>query len=214
MIMNRARLEKYVAENVAQTFATSDLYSIERYEQFANHLPARAVHVLDVGCAEGRGGAELKTRRPEIVLTGLDCVPERLGALPSAYTGRIEGLTTEIPLPDRSQDAVIAGEFIEHLYPSDVDQTLCEFQRILVVGGMLLMTTPNPSSLKLRLKKGTVLEVGHFTQHYHDVLSLRLRMHGFRRVKVRGSGRATRYIGERFPFLPLYGSYLITAFKV
>jgi ubiquinone/menaquinone biosynthesis C-methylase UbiE len=214
MTTNRSRLDRYIAENVAQTVATLDQYSIERYDQFADHLPAGAINVLDVGCAEGRGGAELKTRRPEIVLTGLDCVPKRLRALPPAYSGRIEGLTTEIPLLDRSQDAVVAGEFIEHLYPDDVDQTLCEFQRILAVGGMLLMTTPNPDSLKLRLRRGTVLDVGHFTQHFHDVLSLRLRMHGFRRVKVRGSGKATRYFGEKIPFLSLYGSYLITALKI
>jgi hypothetical protein len=31
---------------------------------------------------------------------------------------------------------------------------------------------------------------------------------------VRGSGKATRYFGEKIPFLSLYGSYLITALKI
>lgn len=169
---------------------------------------------MDIGCAEGRGGQELKSLRPSIELGGLDCVAERLAALPDCYSSRIYGLSNKIPTEDLSFDAIVAGEFLEHLYPSDVDPTLCEFQRILAIGGTLLMTTPNPHSLKMRRRGGTVYGTAHLTQHFPDVLEWRLKLHGFSKIKILGSGKATRYFGEKFPFLPVYGSYLIIARKI
>ncbi len=129
-----SQLSTYASQNAAQDSAVTDDFSIERYHQFAKHLPSSARHILDVGCAEGRGGQALKVLRPEIELSGLDCVPERLAALPVCYDHAIHGLTNDIPLNDRCCDVILAGEFIEHLYPADVDPTLCEFQRILAIG--------------------------------------------------------------------------------
>jgi len=209
-----SKLEKYADENSAQTVAIEDGFSIERYGQFARHLPPGFSDVLDVGCAEGRGGLELKRLRPDIRLGGLDCVRERLDLLPECYSRKILGLTNEIPEPDRSFDAIVAGEFLEHLYPSDVDPTLCELQRILKIGGTLLLTTPNPHSLRMRMRKGTVYGVAHLTQHFPKILKTRLMLHGFSNVKIIGSGKATRYFGEWMPFLSVYGSYLIVGKKI
>lgn len=208
------KLTQYASENAAQTVAIHDTYSLERYQQFARHIPDGARTVLDVGCAEGRGGAELKRIRPQLSLLGLDCVEERLAELPESYAKGILGLTTQIPMDDRSCDAIVAGEFLEHLYPSDVDATLCEFQRILSIGGMLLMTTPNPYSLIMRKRRDTVYGVAHLTQHFPEVLKLRLKMHGFSKVRLIGSGKATRHFGEWMPILSVYGSYLIVAEKI
>ena len=44
-------------------------------------------------------------------------------------------------------------------------------------------------------------------------MKMRLLLAGFSRVKLRGSGRARNYIGERFPFLFPYGIYLVRADK-
>lgn len=208
------KLTQYASENAAQTVATEDTFSLERYQQFARHIPNGAQTVLDVGCAEGRGGAELKRILPQINLLGLDCVDDRLSMLPAAYKRGILGLTTQIPIDDRSCDAIVAGEFLEHLYPSDVDATLCEFQRILAIGGKLLMTTPNPYSLRMRKRRGTVYGVAHLTQHFPEVLKLRLKMHGFSKVRLIGSGKATRLFGEKLPWLSVYGSYLIIGSKI
>lgn len=209
-----SKLSQYASENAAQAVALEDGFSIKRYQQFARHLPASAIKVIDVGCAEGRGGRELKAIRPDIELVGLDCVEDRLAELPACYSRKILGLTNQIPIEDRSCDAIVAGEFLEHLYPSDVDPTLCEFQRVLTIGGTLLMTTPNPYSLKMRKRKGSVYGVAHLTQHFPKILKTRLMMHGFSRVKIVGSGQATRYFGEWLPVLPVYGSYLIIAQKI
>lgn len=205
--------QKYSEGNSEQAIALEDTFTIERYRQFSRHLPAGPLRILDVGCAEGRGGAELIRMRPDVELSGLDCVAGRLANLPSCYKGRIEGMTQEIPAEDLSFDAVVAGEFLEHLYPADVDPTLCEFQRILKIGGMLLMTTPNPHSLRMRLRGGSVFGVAHLSQHYPSLLKKRLMLHGFSRVRVFGSGKATRYLGQNFPVLSAYGSYLVRALK-
>ena len=208
------RLQAYAEENAHQTVALEDGFTLERYAQFARWLPSPGARVLDVGCAAGRGGARLKELAPGIELVGLDCVEDRLKQLPPAYASGIHGLTNRIPAPDLGFDAIVAGEFLEHLYPADVDVTLCEFQRVLKIGGRLMLTTPNPNSLKLRLRKGSVFGTAHFTQHFPDVLRLRLRMHGFSRVRLLGSGKAIRYFGCHFPWLSLYGSFLALADKI
>lgn len=206
-------LDSYSKENLLQPEAEHDVFTVERYQQFARHFPARVQAVLDVGCSTGRGGMELARAYPDAELWGIDVVQERLDLLPDVYARRVRGLSTDIPLDDQAVDVVTAGEFLEHLLPRDVDPTLCEFQRVLRVGGRLLLTTPNPSYIRLKLTGRSVYGPGHLTQHYPNVLRTRLRMHGFSHVRVLGSGRISRKLGEHVPVLSVYGSYLITADK-
>lgn len=205
----------YSEKNLRLEGEGNDPFTKERYAQFARHLPKsdKDFKVLDVGSNEGTGGTVLKNCIPEIELYGLDCVETWLKSLPPAYAGGIQALCTDIPVPDRNFSAIVAGEFLEHLYPKDVDPTLVEFQRVLKIGGRLLMTTPNPNSLKMKYKGKTVFGRSHLTQHHPDSLKARLRMHGFGNVRLYGSGKATRMIGEWFPVLSVYGSYLVTADK-
>lgn len=208
------RLLSYEAQNLLQKVSEHDPFTEERYQQFAEYLRDVTGAVLDVGCNTGRGGLRLKQLLPGIELHGLDCVQTRLAQIPGCYGERVCGLSTEIPADDLRYAAVVAGEFLEHLYPADVDKTLCEFQRILRIGGLLLMTTPNPGYLLNRIRGTSVLGTSHLTQHHPDALRFRVRMHGFSRVKVLGSGRVSRYIGQRFPVRSVYGSYLIIARKI
>ncbi|MEO0458282.1 MAG: class I SAM-dependent methyltransferase [Cyanobacteria bacterium P01_A01_bin.114] len=204
---------KYEAQNKQQIVSETDPYTPTRYRQFYRHFPEPSQTVLDVGCNTGRGGEVLKTLKPSIQPYGLDCVRDRLDRLPDCYEKGIYGLANDIPVEDKFFDVIVAGEFIEHLYPADVDKTLCEFQRVLKIGGRLLLTTPNPSFMGNKLRGRTVYGVSHLTQHLPRVLGLRLRMHGFSRVKIKGSGKVSNYIGYSFPFLPLYGGYLIMGDK-
>jgi ubiquinone/menaquinone biosynthesis C-methylase UbiE len=207
-------LDNYEAYNLAQTVAEDDPFTVERYEQFSRYMPKETSKVLDVGVGVGRGGARLSKLRPDYELTALDIVKSRLDRLPSCYANKILGSSTKIPAEDYSFDAIVAGEFIEHLYPADVDATICEFQRILRVGGRLMMTTPNPGSLKLWYTGNTVYTVSHLTQHWPREMKLRLRMHGFSSVRILGSGKTSRYLSSYFPLLSAYGSYLVIADKV
>jgi SAM-dependent methyltransferase len=205
--------DRYERENLLQPEAEEDVFTVERYRQFSRHTGRTGAVVLDVGCSTGRGGAEFARLRPESVLWGLDVVQSRLDALPDVYTRKLRASTTDIPLAGGSVDIVLAGEFLEHLLARDVDPTLCEFQRVLRIGGRLLLTTPNPGYLRLRLTGRSVYGPGHLTQHHAGVLRIRLKMHGFARVRILGSGRMSRYLTSRLPVRPLYGSYLVLADK-
>ena len=207
--------DQIVAANRLQEGSEADSFTPDRYRQFYRHFPVQAKTVLDVGCNTGRGGAVLKACNSAIELTGIDCVPERIAALDKGvYERTLCGLSTQIPAAERSFDVVVAGEFIEHVPPLQVEATLAEFFRVLRLNGRLLLTTPNPNYLKNKFKHLSVLqERSHLSQHYPDCLATRLRMVGFSRVRVYGSGRVSRFVGQRFPILSLYGSYLIRGDK-
>ena len=204
-----------MAANRAQFSSEVDDFTEERYAQFFRHLPPDAISVLDVGCNTGRGGAVLKRLAPGLKIDGLDCVPERLNALQEqVYDRRICSFTNSIDAKTRSYDAIVAGEFLEHVPPEQVYPTLCEFFRLLKLKGRPMMTTPNPRYLKNRFRHFSVLlDPSHVTQHYPERLRNRLMDVGFSSVTILGSGRVSRKLGERFPVLSVYGSYLVIATK-
>jgi ubiquinone/menaquinone biosynthesis C-methylase UbiE len=206
--------KSYEQINAEQQYSETDPFTPDRYRQFFHHFPAHVENVLDVGCNTGRGGRVLKECNPHLEIIGLDCLQPRLDKIPkNIYSRTICSYTTNIEAADSSFDTVVAGEFIEHIYPDDVLQTLKEFYRVIKPNGRLLLTTPNPNYLKLKLTGGTVLGGAHVSQHYPEDLKKDLEAMGFVNVKIIGSGKVTRFLGEKFPFKNLYGSYLATADK-
>jgi ubiquinone/menaquinone biosynthesis C-methylase UbiE len=207
--------EFLVGSNRAQVNSETDSFTPDRYRQMFAHFPRAAAKVLDSGCNTGRGGAVLKVLKPELEVVGVDCLQERIAQLDlSVYKRGICSLSTQLPLENDALDVIVAGEFIEHVPPADTEATLAEFFRVLRLRGRLILTTPNPNYLRNKLCRFSVLsEKSHLTQHYPECLRFRLRMVGFSSVKIYGSGRMTRYIGQRFPWRSLYGSYLVRADK-
>jgi SAM-dependent methyltransferase len=207
-------LDHIVTLNREQKISESDQFTERRYQQFVRHFSPLTREVLDVGCNTGRGGAVMKAMLPGLRITGLDCVPERIAALDTlVYERKISGFTNAIPLPAEVFDAIVAGEFIEHLPPDQVYPSLCEFFRLLRLKGLLLLTTPNPYYLKNKFRGESVLGHAHISQHYIGNLRRRLKDVGFSAIKIRGSGRVSTMLGERFPFQAVYGSYLAKATK-
>lgn len=206
--------DQIIVLNREQKVSETDPFTVRRYRQFIRHFPPRTRNVLDVGCNTGRGGEVIKALLPEVRVSGLDCVPERVAALDAMhYDEKICGFTNDIPISSDSFDAIVAGEFIEHLPPDQVYQTLCEFFRLLRLGGVLLMTTPNPNYIKNKIRKQSVLGGSHITQHHVRSLRRRLGDVGFSGIKMRGSGRVSSILGEHFPTFAVYGSYLAKATK-
>jgi ubiquinone/menaquinone biosynthesis C-methylase UbiE len=213
--MQSNNADDLIAANRAQVVSESDSFTPARYRQMHAHFPPHAKKILDVGCNTGRGGAVLKALNPACELTGLDCVPERLAALDqTVYQAVLCGFSNQIPVDNNRFDAIVGGEFIEHVPPAQIDATLTEFFRVLSLRGRLLLTTPNPNYLKNKLKHLSVLlDKSHVSQHYPDALACRLRLTGFSRIRIYGSGRMTAHVGQRFPWLSVYGSYLIQGDK-
>jgi ubiquinone/menaquinone biosynthesis C-methylase UbiE len=209
-----AQLDHLTELNRAHRISEEDIFTERRYKQFARHFHPRIEKVLDVGCGIGRGGFVIKALLPNLQITGLDCVPERIAALdPTIYNSSICCFTHTIPLASESFDAIVAGEFIEHVPPDLVFPTLCEFFRLLRLRGLLLLTTPNPHYLVNKFRRRSILGWAHVSQHHPQSLKRRLEDVGFSRVRMRGSGRVSIFLGARFPLLAAYGSYLAQATK-
>jgi ubiquinone/menaquinone biosynthesis C-methylase UbiE len=207
-------LSQIVEINRAQEISESDTFTARRYRQFVHYFPGDITQVLDIGCNTGRGGAVMKTLVPNLQITGIDCIPERIATLdPKIYDSYICTFSHAIPLPDESFDAIVAGEFIEHVPPNLVFPTLCEFFRLLRLKGLLLLTTPNPSYLLNKFRGWSVLGGAHVSQHHAKNLRRRLEDVGFSRVRIRGTGRVSTVLGPHFPVLAIYGSYLVRATK-
>jgi len=204
-----------VKRNLAQHVSEEDTYTPTRYARFLSYLGPETIHLLDVGCNTGRGGTIMKARRPDLRITGLDCVSERLSKLDrTAYEESVCAFSHDIPLAAGRFDAIVAGEFIEHVAPPYVFPTLCEFFRLLRLRGRLLLTTPNPKYIRNRLLgRSVLLEASHVSQHLPSSLRRRLEDVGFSSVKIYGCGRVSSLIGPHFPLRSLYGSYLVVAEK-
>jgi ubiquinone/menaquinone biosynthesis C-methylase UbiE len=204
----------HATRNELQADSESDPFTESRYEQFAKLLPAGPLKILDVGCNTGRGGAALKKQRPDVSIYGLDLLQSRLDRLPrDVYSGTVCGSATQIPSEDDSYDAIVAGEFIEHLLPMDAHRFVADAFRVLKVRGRFMLTTPNPGDIKLRLRGGTCLGGPHLSQHHPGTFKTVLKMYGFSGVRTLGSGKVTWYLGARFPWLGLYGSFLAVGDK-
>jgi len=94
--------------------------------------------VLDLGCGSGYGTAELADALPHVV--GLDRIPpDQASRRPNLDWVRAD--LHGIPLLPHSFDTIVSFQVIEHL--SDPTPYLEAIARILVPGGVALITTPN-----------------------------------------------------------------------
>jgi len=98
----------------------------------------RAVRILDLGAGTGKltaqlAGLAVDGGRPDVVAVEPDpqMLAELRRSLPAVVT--VEGRAEAIPLPDRSVDAVLAGQ-AAHWF--SLDRALPEIARVLVAGGV------------------------------------------------------------------------------
>lgn len=205
-------MTRYITLNKKQLWSELDSFTAYRYKQFCKHI-GHANRILDIGCNTGRGGIIIQGKTHNSELYGLDCVRSRLNKIPKhVYAKLLCGYSTDIPIKNSYFDAVVAGEFIEHLTMQDVVVTIKEANRILKKGGTLQMTTPNPEGIIYRLSGSKIIGGPHLSEHKASDLKSKLKENGFNHVRIFGSGRASKYIGEHFPTC-FYNSYLIVARK-
>jgi 2-polyprenyl-3-methyl-5-hydroxy-6-metoxy-1,4-benzoquinol methylase len=107
--------------------------------------------VLDVGCGEGQFASALASAG--VAVTGIDVAREplrRAGERDPRLDLRLFAPAGPWPLRDASFDVVWAGEVIEHV--ADTAAWLSEVRRVLVPGGLLLLSTPaHPLARRLAL---------------------------------------------------------------
>jgi 2-polyprenyl-3-methyl-5-hydroxy-6-metoxy-1,4-benzoquinol methylase len=145
----------------------------------------------------------------------MDCVPKFLENIDrNVYDSVICGFVNDAATPSYSFDVIVAGEILEHIPGIAVYPSLCEALRLLRLKGKLMLTTPNPHYLKNRLRHlGVLIDQSHDSQHTIASMCRRLEDAGFSKIRILGSRRMTRYVGQHFPWLTVYGSYLAIATK-
>lgn len=120
-----------------------------RVDFLLEHAGTPTKRILDVGCASGYIARILRE-------VGHDVVGIELNELMAADARELgipvieHDLEEPLPLACGSFDVVHACEIIEHLF--DTERFLRELHRVLVDGGVLVLSTPNLNSLGNRLR--------------------------------------------------------------
>jgi len=92
----------------------------------------------------------------------------------------------KLDLADNSVDCAVFTEVLEHLNPYYVSHAMSEINKVLKLGGKLILTTPNIASLfrRLRLLLGIQPQyVTHVHEYTKKEVEELLKKHGFRVIK-------------------------------
>jgi SAM-dependent methyltransferase len=108
---------------------------------------AASARVLDAPCG-GTAALTLALIEKGFDAIGADVDPDAEARLGKAFA-KVD-LNAAFPWPDQSFDAIFSTEGIEHL--ESHYSFLCEMNRILKPGGVLLITTPNITALRSRVR--------------------------------------------------------------
>jgi ubiquinone/menaquinone biosynthesis C-methylase UbiE len=157
---------------------------IEHWHRY--HFAAPCVagrRVLDVACGEGYGSALLARHAASVV--GVDVAAAAVEHASRTYGAAanlrfLEGSCTALPLPDASIDVAVSFETVEHIEGQEA--FVDELARVLVPGGLLLLSCPNKAEYSDRR---------HFTNEFH--------------VKELYRAELEALLSRRFPHLAWFG---------
>jgi len=138
---------------------------LQRYWQRARFRIIRGMvdgstRVLDIGC----GSSRILQSLPQAV--GLDMQIRKLRWLRAPGRQLVQGSLSRLPFADRTFDAVICSEVIEHIPRNEIDLT--DMVRVLAPGGTLVLGTPDYGRWQWRWLEGMYKRVfpqGYATEH-------------------------------------------------
>jgi len=145
----QAAKESFYLEGFYRGVSPTSVDRIRKVLKLAADL--RAARFLDVGCGDGTITMMLAKAMKAVEVRGIE-ISSRGGSL-----ARSRGIDVVVcdaeegkwPFPDGYFDTVYCGELVEHVFePAHV---LAEIHRVLRVGGVCLLTTPNLASWYNRL---------------------------------------------------------------
>ncbi|WP_321491135.1 glycosyltransferase [uncultured Hyphomonas sp.] len=128
--------------------------------------------VLDIASGEGYGSAMLATVAGHV--TGVDIDEDAIRHAQDNYghdkLEYIQGSATAIPMADNSVDVLVSFETIEHFYGHDA--FISEIRRVLVPGGLVIMSSPNKEIYSTTHGAHNEFHVSELTrQEFWDLLS-------------------------------------------
>lgn len=132
-------------------------------DQFAEH---RAWRILDLGTADGLMLERLLDGLELSVVVGVDLSADLLSVIGDSTIWPIQANGIHLPCADGRFDLVVATAVLEHV--SDPLGMLAECRRVLVPGGLCLITTPDPFWERVASAIGHLPAEGH-----HETLNLK-----------------------------------------
>jgi len=161
---------------------------------------AEAASVVDIGCGDGRLTRELALRAPGRRVAGIDYSARAL-ALARAMNADLSGLAfhqldiVAEPWQEAPFEAAVLMEVLEHIPPLSVPRFVQAARRLLVPGGLLVLTVPH---------ENVPVEPKHF-RHFdsaaiRSVLEPEFRIEGITPFERGGRARRTvcALLGNRF----------------
>ncbi len=124
-----------------------DVASRARAVEAIRGTAAEGGTILEVGCSAGHTLRDLRRAFPDALVIGADYVPGPLEDLGRSMSGvpLLQLDLTRCPLPDRSVDAVVALNVLEHI--EDDRAAVREIFRVLRPGGVAAIEVPAAPSL-------------------------------------------------------------------
>lgn len=161
-----------------------------RLKKMAALLGDNKQSVIDVGCAD-YPNPYLKAKQ----LIGIDLVNK---PLPNNYDSFFCGYLAEFINKNSQQDAIVAGELIEHL--TDPISFLQDCYNALKPNGVIILSTPNPHSpiesiLNALLNKKYFYTEDHIMLFPQRWLVRMLTISGFNNIKLYSGGFPLPFLG-------------------
>ncbi|MEU1588426.1 methyltransferase domain-containing protein [Micromonospora sp. NPDC005710] len=128
-----------VAALYIELFGTGQQVEADDFDLIGRHLASRSGRVLDLGCGPGHLTGRLREMGVDVV--GIDLVPEFIAHARAAHPG-VEfqlGSMQRLDTADESIDGILAWYSLIHLPPSELDDVLREFRRVLVPAGRFVL---------------------------------------------------------------------------
>jgi len=128
-----------------------DGWARKRAKAALEFVEGTGLRILNAGCGPGFDSEEFKKKGHHVV--GIDFDRNMVNfALKNGFQqeGKVADLNDVLPFKDREFDVLFCSEVVEHL--PIIEVFLRECNRILKKGGLLLLTTDNPTYIKHRIR--------------------------------------------------------------
>jgi len=175
-----------------------DPFNKGRIDKTINFIPLNIQNLVDVGCGNGKLLSELKVKRPELKLLGVD---RSTAALKYVQVDKVEADILKTGLSDNSFDCVTCCEVIEHL-PCDVfDLALTELARIsskyILISVPYMEDLANGQVLCPQCKSRFNINL-HLRSFSTEQIKSLLNDKGFKNIGLEYAGEMIRSYGSQF----------------